>query len=98
MAVTIQKSKGEGTVTTKKSTGVELHAQSETNPVMTDGALVGFKIGHTKNLGNYESIRFEVSLTLPTTVDKLDEAYDACKTWADKKLTEAVEEVEQETS
>jgi hypothetical protein len=89
------KVQGEGTVTVKNAkTGTETSKQSVTDPLHTDGTLVGFKIGHTKNLGNYETVRIEVSLVLPTYIEHVDMAYKTCKDWADKKLTEAVMEIE----
>ena len=103
MALTIEKKKpeqkaqGEGTVTIKsKKTGTEETKKSATEPVHTDGTLVGFKMGYTKNLGNYESVRVEVSLVLPTYIENVEKAYDVCKDWADKKLTEAVDEIDKE--
>lgn len=101
MSLTIQKKKaqGEGTVTVKsKKTGTETTKNSKTGPLHTDGTLVGFKMGYTKNLGHYESVRVEVSLVLPTYIENVEHAYKVCKDWADKKLTEAVDEIEQDVT
>lgn len=100
MALTIKKkAQGEGTVSTKsQKTGAETIKKSGTDPVHTDGTLVGFKMGYTKNLGNYESVRVEVSLVLPTYIEHTDKAYGICKKWADEKLTEAIAEIEKDVA
>lgn len=50
-------------------------------------ASVGFKFGYTKNLGNYESLRIEVSCYMPcsTREDKLDEMFTFVQEWCDQK-------------
>jgi hypothetical protein len=92
------KSKGEGTTTAqKKGESIETVKKSTTEAVDTDGTMVGFKVGHTMNLGNYESARFEVWLELPSKADNIDEDFKICQEWADKKLAEVIEEAQQET-
>ena len=92
------KSKGEGTTTSKKKgESIETVKKSTTDAVETDGTVVGFKVGHTMNLGNYESAKFEVWLVLPSQADRIDEDFKICQEWADKKLAEVVEEAQQET-
>lgn len=91
------KSKGEGTTLSQnKKTGTEVEKKSATQAVETDGTLVGFKVGHTMNLGNYESAKFEVWLVLPSTVGSVDEDFKICQEWADEKLAEVVEEAKKE--
>lgn len=98
MPLTIKKkAQGEATLGVKPKQGGETIEKSHTEPMHTDGTLVGFKMGYTKNLGNYESVRVEVSLTLPTYTENVEHAYKVAKEWADKKLTEAVEEIESDT-
>ncbi len=92
------KSKGEGTATTKKKgESIETVKKSTTDAVETDGTVVGFKVGHTMNLGNYESAKFEVWLVLPSTIETRDADFLTCQEWADKKLAEVVEEAQQES-
>lgn len=98
MPLTIKKAGGEGTVTVKPKQGGEQVSKHVTQPMQTDGTLVGFKIGHTKNLGNYESVRVEVSLVLPTYMENVEKAYKVAKDWADEKLTEAIDEIENDTT
>ncbi len=98
MGVTILKKKkvGESMTSVQKPTGAENQKMASTQEVETDGTLIHFEIGHTKNLGNYESIRFHVGVTLPATVQGMDMAFDAAKKWADKKIDECVDEVNKE--
>lgn len=98
MPLTIKKKgQGEATTTVKHKQGGEVTEKTSTEPLHTDGTLVGFKMGYTKNLGNYESVRVEVSLVLPTYTENVEHAYKVAKDWADNKLTEAVAEIETDT-
>jgi hypothetical protein len=49
--------------------------------------------GKTINLGNYESARVDISITVPTTKDSLEDAYEFATSWVDNKMAEAVEGV-----
>ncbi len=92
------KSKGEGSTTVqKKGESLETVKTSATEAVETDGTMIGFKVGHTMNLGNYESARFEVSLELPSKAGQIDADFKICQEWADKKLAEVVAEAQQES-
>lgn len=96
MPLTIHKAKkaqGETSVSVQPKQGGETVTQGNTEPLHTDGTLVGFEVGHTKNLGNYESVRIKVSLTLPTYTENVEHAYMVAKKWADEKLTEAITEI-----
>jgi hypothetical protein len=97
VTVTIKKASGEGTTLIKPKDGTEIVKKSTTQAVETDGTLIGFKVGHTMNLGNYESARFEVSLVLPSKKSQLNKDFKLCQEWADKKLAEVVEEAQQES-
>lgn len=98
MPLTIKKKgQGESTISVKHKQGGETVEKTTTEPLHTDGTLVGFKMGYTKNLGNYESVRVEVSLVLPTYTENVEHAYKVAKDWADEKLSEAVEEIENDT-
>ena len=60
------------------------------DPVMGHGALamVEVSIGVTRNLGNYESVKFNVSVTMPCAADpeSLDSTYADAKAWVDSKI------------
>jgi hypothetical protein len=42
--------------------------------------------GMTKNLGDYNSARFMVSLKVPTNLDALDKTFAYARDWVDAKL------------
>jgi len=53
-------------------------------------ASVSFKAGVTKNLGDYNSARVDVMLTMPTlpTEEYVNSAFEFAQKWVDDKLTE----------
>jgi hypothetical protein len=55
-------------------------------------ANVGVKVGTTKNLGDYNSLRVDVSLFMPSETDKksLNKTFKKCFKWCDTKLDEIV--------
>lgn len=59
-------------------------------------AVVGYRISHTKNLGNYESLRVEVSISKPceTGVASIEACYAWNKDWADGKMESLLNEME----
>jgi hypothetical protein len=59
-------------------------------------ANVGMKVGITKNLGNYESVRVDVSLFLPCEPDakSVDDAFETVSIWCDLKMEEINKEYE----
>jgi hypothetical protein len=46
--------------------------------------------GQTINLGNYESARIDVRITVPCTKDDLEAAYEWASDWVSAKIQEAV--------
>lgn len=82
--------------TTKVVAGTEMPAgisESETiHPgVFTDGMSITVEGGRTLNLGNYESARVGVSITVPCDKDTLNDAYTFATEWVSEKINEAVE-------
>ena len=61
------------------------------NPVEGAPANVGLSIGYTRNLGDYESVKFQVSLHVPSSIDAIDETFAVIRDWCDDRLTEVVE-------
>jgi hypothetical protein len=61
---------------------------------------VGYRVSHTKNLGNYESLRVEVSVTRPCLNHEsaIDQAHGKNREWAETKLEEIIMELEEATS
>jgi hypothetical protein len=58
--------------------------------VFTDGTLITVEGSRTLNLGNYESARVGVTLTVPCTKDTVDDAYEYATNWITGKIEEAV--------
>lgn len=65
------------------------------DPIIIDEPLanVGITVNYTKNLGNYESMKFGVSLHMPTKTapDALDESFEFIKDWLDTKMKSLLE-------
>lgn len=55
---------------------------------------VTMRAGKTTNLGNFESVKFEVSLTQPCEKGGEDAAFNQTKAWVDEKLALLVSELE----
>lgn len=86
---------------TKKTNGSELsHSYTEkvAGVVLNDTphATVSFKAGTTKNLGDYNSARVDVMVTLPTEASEegLEAAYNYAYEWVDQKMAEIDESME----
>jgi len=47
---------------------------------------VGFSLAHTMNLGNYESLRVEVSLHMPVYAHEIDWAHEFGSKWVEDKM------------
>lgn len=71
------------------STGVP--TKEFTQPV----ANVGFSAGVTRNLGDYSSLKIQVSLHLPCYVHEIHETFDAAKEFVDNKVNEVMDEYEE---
>lgn len=56
-------------------------------------AKVGFSVGLTLNMGNYESARIEVSVEVPCYKEEIDEAYEYAKHMCSTRLQEEVQSV-----
>lgn len=75
----------------KKGETVEVE-ETLTKPILipTDKLLQVFVSGGmTMNQGNYESAKITVGITVPTTKDDLESAYDWASDWMSEKLAEA---------
>lgn len=54
---------------------------------------VHYAVGVTKNMGNYETVKLTVGVTLPTVVEGIQAAMDAAKVFVDKQLAESMKAV-----
>lgn len=78
-----------------KDGGQEMAMQEEGFVVATKPmCYVTMRAGKTTNLGNFESVKFEVSLSHPCEPGGEDEAFKHTKAWVDGKLAALVEELE----
>lgn len=55
-------------------------------PFVTNPATVSVKAGFTKNLGNYESARVDVFLSMPCYSEEIDNVYEQVKDWVDARV------------
>ena len=51
---------------------------------------ISLRMGFTKNLGDFESLRIDVGCVFPckNAKDDMDKAFELCSTWVDSKLLE----------
>ena len=52
----------------------------------TEPATVNVDYSLTMNLGNYESARISVSVSVPCYKEEIDEAYEFARAWAEQRL------------
>lgn len=91
-----QQVSGHGTVQTeyrrRKETVAETAKQERVEagffPPGVEPALVRVSAGTTMNLGNFESMRIDVSITLPCRVEDVDETYLRCSEFVSEKIAE----------
>lgn len=62
------------------------------NRFATEPARVAVSMGMTVNLGNYESVRIDVSITVPCYFEEHEEAYSYARSWVEKRTLEEVNE------
>lgn len=67
-------------------------------PFETNPATISVKAGATVNLGNYESARVDVMLTMPCYIEEIDDIYPKVKEWVDAKLAEEYQELKSAAS
>ena len=92
----ITKTVVEGFVEKTSKTGGASTEKIVVTEVVSDAPManVGISIAMTKNLGNYESLKVQVSIHMPTKTDlaSLDDAFLFCQTWADNKMAEVLKD------
>ncbi len=84
---------------TIKGKPVAVGASSETQEVhpgvftkKISGMSIAVEGGRTLNLGNYESARIGVTITVPCEADTLNEAYTYASTWVSDRIEECVKD------
>jgi aspartate/tyrosine/aromatic aminotransferase len=63
-------------------------------PFVSNAASISVKAGFTKNLGNYESARVDVMLTMPCYPEEVDRIYEEVKDWVDARIDYLWKEIE----
>lgn len=87
-----------GTTTVEKKTPVGVVQTEEVEKVaspllsgtLNQNASVMIGASRTVNLGNYESAKISVAVTLPCEVSSISEIYEFGVTWVNKKMEEAL--------
>jgi hypothetical protein len=65
----------------------------EVHTFQTPPAAVDVGYGLTLNIGNYESARVDVRVTVPCYREELDDAYAFARKWAEERIAVEVKEV-----
>jgi hypothetical protein len=75
--------------------GVEVSKEDtiDVNVFETNPATVSVKAGATVNLGNYESGRVDVMLTVPCYVEEVDRIFKGVKEWVDARVAQEYQEL-----
>lgn len=63
-------------------------------PFISQPASISVKAGLTINLGNYESGRVDVMLTMPCYPEEVDETYEVVKQWVDARIDKTARDIE----
>ena len=87
--VTHQRFEGK-TPTTEQTTKNETFA---IHRFVTEPAKVTIDRSLTINLGNYESARLGVSVTVPCYVEDVDNAYERARIWVEKRVQQEVDSI-----
>lgn len=65
----------------------------EVRGFVTEPATVEIGYGLTLNIGNYESARVDVKVSVPCYREEINEAYDFAKKWAEERVQAEVKEI-----
>ncbi len=60
----------------------------------TEPAVVRMQYGVTMNLGNYESVRIDVGISVPCYKEQIEETAEWAKAWVEKRVLAEVQEVQ----
>ena len=71
----------------------EEREQIEVSRFVTDPAYVTFACGATLNMGNYQSLRIDVRVSLPCYIEEIDDMYITAKKWVDERLNKELKEL-----
>lgn len=54
---------------------------------------VGYSFGFTESMGDYKSVRAQVTLHIPCTADEIDDVFELARTWVNERVEEVYEDV-----
>jgi len=81
------------TVKGKETTEDEMLAVHQ---FITEPAVVSVAFGGTANLGNFESAKFSVAVSIPCYKEELDETYNYAKRLVERKVKFAMKQIREE--
>lgn len=96
-APTFQMKQGEAKTTVEyKGGGTSEETEKVGAPVLYEQPTcnVGMKAGVTRNMGDYNSVRLDVSLYMPCYPDEIEEVFMFTKEWVERKMNEITEELD----
>jgi len=86
----VRKEKCIGRVNVVNDDGTVTETEEVVDEIVVDKPManVGLKVGMTKNMGDFNSLRVDVSLFLPSELDKksLDRTFKRADKWCEKKM------------
>lgn len=62
---------------------------------LTHPAFVEVRAGVTKNCGNYESLRLDVSVRIPCYLEEITEVEEQATKWVDDRMSDKLDELDQ---
>lgn len=97
----LEAKQGEATVTKQNKKTKTEHSTTEKvgDPVIAPVgqlATVTVEMSMTKNLGNYNSAKLGVHLSMPSLPDEIETTYEGAKLWVENKVNELLEELQPE--
>ena len=63
-------------------------------PENVEPAKVSVGLNSTVNMGNYESLKLSVHVTLPCYAEEVEEAFDKARDFCEEKITQMLSDVE----
>lgn len=78
--------------TLKNETVTEIDTPASASDNGSKQCEVGFTVGATRNVGDYNSIRYSVSLMVPCNHDELDDVFNFAKDWAESRMNDCIAE------
>jgi hypothetical protein len=92
------------TISVKKTQLGRVLADSEKEEVIsvrkfeTEPATVSVSVGVTRNMGNFESLRLNIGVTIPCYLEEITEVEKQATDWVDDKIASKLDELVQAVS